>query len=148
MTSPFDWRTLVLAKHAQHVALVHFPIALYLAAVAFDALAAWTRREALAQAAYWNFTAAALSVVPVLATGVIAWQWQLEGQPVKGALRYHVIAAATAALLIIAAWWLQFRARKTAAPSLPGWRFWLESLGALAVLLTGHLGGFLSGVNG
>jgi uncharacterized membrane protein len=26
----------ILAKHAQHVALIHFPIALFTAAVAFD----------------------------------------------------------------------------------------------------------------
>ena len=27
--NPFDLRTVLLAKHAQHVALIHFPIALY-----------------------------------------------------------------------------------------------------------------------
>jgi hypothetical protein len=27
--SPFDIRTVLLAKHAQHVVLVHFPIALF-----------------------------------------------------------------------------------------------------------------------
>ena len=33
----------VLAKHAQHVVLIHFPIALFIAAVAFDYLAHWTK---------------------------------------------------------------------------------------------------------
>lgn len=37
--NPFDIRTVVLAKHAQHVVLIHFPIALFFAAVTFDGLA-------------------------------------------------------------------------------------------------------------
>jgi hypothetical protein len=28
MVNAFDWRTIFLAKHAQHVVLIHFPIAL------------------------------------------------------------------------------------------------------------------------
>jgi uncharacterized membrane protein len=35
--NPFDIRTVVFAQHAQHVVLIHFPIALFIAAVAFDA---------------------------------------------------------------------------------------------------------------
>ena len=38
--NPFDIRTALLAKHAQHVVLIHFPIALFTAAVAFDYLGA------------------------------------------------------------------------------------------------------------
>ena len=36
--NPFDLKSVLLAKHAQHVALVHFPIALIFASVAFDLL--------------------------------------------------------------------------------------------------------------
>ena len=36
--SPFDLKTVILAKHAPHVGLIHFPIALFTAAVAFDYL--------------------------------------------------------------------------------------------------------------
>ena len=38
MVSPFDLKSALLAKHAQHVVLIHFPIALFLAAVLFDYL--------------------------------------------------------------------------------------------------------------
>ena len=34
--NPFDWRTVALARHAQHVVLIHFPIALYLSGVVLD----------------------------------------------------------------------------------------------------------------
>jgi len=36
---PFDLKSAVLAKHAQHVVLIHFPIALYLTSVMFDFVA-------------------------------------------------------------------------------------------------------------
>jgi len=47
----FDPGTVLLAKHAQHVVLVHFPIALFITGVAFDLAAQWTKRKALAEAA-------------------------------------------------------------------------------------------------
>jgi len=77
--NPFDIRTVLLAKHAQHVVLIHFPIALFLTGVALDFVAALTRRRDLAVAAYYNLTFAALSALPAAATGLLAWQWELEG---------------------------------------------------------------------
>jgi uncharacterized membrane protein len=49
---PFDIKAALLAKHAQHVVLIHFPVALFMVGVAFDFLARWTKRQALAAAAY------------------------------------------------------------------------------------------------
>ena len=49
---PFDIKAALLAKHAQHVVLIHFPIALFIAGVAFDFLAQWTKQRILAAAAY------------------------------------------------------------------------------------------------
>jgi len=39
---PFDIKSALLAKHAQHVVLIHFPIALFIMGVAFDFLAQGT----------------------------------------------------------------------------------------------------------
>jgi hypothetical protein len=78
--NPFDWRYVVLAKHAQHVVLIHFPIAMF--------------------------------------------------------------------ILILWSWWLHFRARRTVGGIPPLWRFPVEFAGVLLLIITGHLGGFLSGVNG
>jgi uncharacterized membrane protein len=72
---PFDIRTAFLAKHAQHVVLIHFPIALFVMGVVFDLVAHRTKNRAVAAAAYYNLFAAAISTVPVLVTGVLAWQW-------------------------------------------------------------------------
>ena len=66
--NPFDPKTVILAKHAQHVVLVHFPIALFITGVALDWLGRWTKRNALGEAAYYNLLIAAVSTIPVIAT--------------------------------------------------------------------------------
>ena len=147
MTNPFDLKTVFLAKHAQHVVLIHFPIALFISAVAFDLIAQWTKRADLADTAYYNLLLAAISTIPVLATGVLAWQFQLEGQKLKGILLLHLVLACVSSATICLAWWVHFRARRRTA-ALPNYRLTLEVLGVGIVALTGHLGGFLSGVNG
>jgi uncharacterized membrane protein len=42
---PFDLKTVVLAKHAQHVVLIHFPIALLIIGVLFDFLGQWKKQR-------------------------------------------------------------------------------------------------------
>jgi uncharacterized membrane protein len=146
MVNPFDLKAALLAKHAQHVVLIHFPVALFITGVAFDLVAHWTKRRSLADAAYYNLLVAALSTVPVLVTGILAWQFQLEGQKLKGILLLHLIFACASALMIWLVWWVNFRARQR-EESLPGYRFPIALLAIAVVALTGHLGGFLSGVN-
>ena len=147
MISPFDLKTVLLAKHAQHVVLIHFPIALFITAVAFDLAAQWTKRRSLPDAAYYNLLVGAMSTLPALATGILAWQLQLEGQTLKGILLLHLIFGLVSSGMIWLVWWLHFRARRR-AEVLPIYRLAAELLGVGIVALTGHLGGFLSGVNG
>ncbi len=84
--NPFDPKTVLPAKHAQHVVLIHFSIALLITAVVFDFIAHWTKRRRLVDAAYYNLLAAAISTIPVVASGILAWQLQLEAQKLKGVL--------------------------------------------------------------
>jgi uncharacterized membrane protein len=146
MINPFDIKTALLAKHAQHVVLIHFPIALFITAVVFDLIALWTKRQGTADAAYYNLLVAAISTFPVLATGILAWQFQLEGQRLKGILLLHLVLACVSSVMIWLVWWLHFRARRQTR-ALPSYRLALELLGVGIIALTGHLGGFLSGVN-
>ena len=145
--NPFDIHYTLLAKHAQHVVLIHFPIALFITAVVFDLTAQWTKRPSLAHAAYYNLLAAAISTLPVLVTGLLAWQFQLEGQKLKGILLLHLILACVSSLMIWLVWWVHFRARRRTV-YLPSYRLAVEFLGVGLVALTAHLGGFLSGING
>jgi uncharacterized membrane protein len=145
--NPFDLKTILLAKHAQHVVLVHFPIGLFISAVGFDLVALWTKRRGLMDAAYYNLSLAAISALPVVATGVLAWRFALEGERLKGVLLMHLVLGWTSALLIWLVWWIHFRARRQSL-ALPVYRIALESVAVAIIMLTGHLGGFLTGVNG
>jgi len=147
MVNPFDLKTVLLAKHAQHVVLIHFPIALFISAVAFDLMAHCTKRSGLADTTYYNLLAAAISTFPVLATGILAWRFQLEGQKLKGVLLLHLVSACVSTAMIWLIWWIYFRARRR-AKTLPHYRLPIELLAVGIVALTGHLGGFLSGING
>ena len=144
--NPFDLKSILFARHAQHVVLIHFPIALFLVSVAFDFAAQWKRSAALAAVAYYNLTVAAVSAVPAVATGLMAWRWQLEGQKLKGTLLLHLLLGLASTVLIWLVWWLHLRGRKPER-TLSSYRFPLEVLAVAVVALTGHLGGFLSGVN-
>lgn len=141
-----DIRTVLLAKHAQHVVLIHFPIAAFMIAVGFDCAAQWTRRPALAAAAYFNLLVAAASTVPVIATGLVAWQWALEGQRLKGILLFHLVLGIASSVLIALSCWIHWRQRSRQS-ALPAYRLPVEAIGVLVVTLTGHLGGVLSGVS-
>jgi uncharacterized membrane protein len=143
----FDPQTVLLAKHAQHVVLVHFPIALFITGVAFEWAGRWTRRRALREAGYYNLLIAAVSTIPVVITGLLAWQLQLEGEKLKGILLLHLMLGGTSSLLICLVWWLHFRSRRPNATA-PELLWMLEALALATVGLTGHLGGFLSGVSG
>src|SRR5216683_6938685 len=145
--NPFDIHYTLLAKHAQHVALIHFPIALLITGSVFDFLSQWTKRRDLAEAAYLNFLAAAFSTIPTLATGILAWQFALEGQKLKGILLQHLVLALVSTAMIWLVWWVHFRVRRR-GQGLPIYRIPLELLAVAIISLTGHLGGFLSGVNG
>jgi uncharacterized membrane protein len=146
MVNPFDLRAALLAKHAQHVVLIHFPIALFITAVLFDLVAQWTKRRAISDAAYYNLLVAAISTAPVIATGILAWQFQLESQKLKGSLLLRLVLGCVSSAIIWLVWWVHLRARRR-AEVLPTYRLALEILGVGIIALTGHLGGFLSGVN-
>src|ERR1700732_25626 len=88
---PFDIKTVVLAKHAQHVVLIHFPIALFIIGVLFDFLAQSQKQPLLAAAAHYHLLVADVATIPVVVTGILAWQWELEGQELKGILLMHLV---------------------------------------------------------
>jgi uncharacterized membrane protein len=143
--SPFDLKAALLAGHAQHPVIIHFPIGLFIASVVFDLLAVWRKQPIFATVAFYNLLGAALTIPLAIATGLGAWRWQLEGATLKGNLLLHMICALTSALLIFLLSWLRSRLRNK--DRLPGIAYWAITLIALLVItLTGHLGGIVSGV--
>ena len=117
MVNPIDPKTVLLAKHAQHVVLIHLPIALFISAAAFGVIGQTTKIRGVAHTAYYNLLAAAISTLPVLATGLLAGQFQLEGQKLKGILLLRVVLAYVSSLMIWLVWWVHFRARRRTVPA-------------------------------
>ena len=98
--NPFDLKSVLLAKHAQYVAMVYFPIALIVVGVLFVLLSLRGQNLALLRAAYFTVIVAAISTVPTIATGILAWQLQSEGKAPKGNLRLHrILALCSSAIL-------------------------------------------------
>jgi uncharacterized membrane protein len=144
--NPFDLKSALLAKHAQHVVLIHFPIALFIASFAFDLLGRWRRSRNLATAAYYNLMAAAVATLPAVATGLLAWRWFLEGEKLKGNLRLHLLfGSLSAGMIWLLAWWRN-RLQRDAGQRLTAAYFAVALIAVFVVALTGHLGGILSGV--
>ena len=145
--NPFDLKAALLAKHAQHVVLIHFPIAMYLGGTVFDVCARIFRKSALAEVARWNFLFAAVMSIPAAATGVLAWQWALEGKRLKGVLLLHLLLACATVVGLWLTVWLRSNRKVTPEGATPLPMLMLEAGVCMIVSLTAHLGGFLSGVN-
>jgi uncharacterized membrane protein len=126
--------------------IIHFPIALFIISVAFDLLAIWKSNPTMAKAAYYNLVAAALTAPIAIATGLTAWQWQLEGARLKGNLLLHLVFALSASGMI----WLLcgWRVRQRKFPQrMPGILYIFLALATvLLIAIAGHLGGIVSGV--
>jgi uncharacterized membrane protein len=143
--NPFDLKAALLAGHAQHPVIIHFPIALFIASAFFEVLAVWRKQPVFASVAYYNLLGAVLTIPLALATGLGAWRWQLEGATLKGNLLLHMICALTSASLIFFLFWMRSRLRaKGSSPRIL--YFAVMGLALMAITLTGHLGGILSGV--
>jgi uncharacterized membrane protein len=145
---PFDLKSALLAKHAQHVVLIHFPIALYLTGTLFDVLGRVFRKPSFLDVARWNTLSAAVMSIPTAATGILAWRWALERQTLKGILLLHLVLGLT---VVVAMWvtvWLRSQRNSVADRSVSRSLLLVEIVVCLIVGLTAHLGGFLSGVNG
>src|ERR1700730_4480204 len=146
--NPFDLKTVLLAKHAQHAVLIHVHIALFMVGVAFDFLAQWAKSRSLAAAAYFNLLLAAGFTIPVVATVRVDRQFALQGQKLKGILLMHLVLGCISAVVIWVVFLIHLRTRRDPEKSLPTYRLSLEAIAVLLVVVTAHLGGFLSGVNG
>jgi uncharacterized membrane protein len=143
-----DLKSALPAKHAQHVALIHFRIALVVVSVVFDLLGFRKNSLALFNAAYYTAIAASISAAPAMATGILAWQLQFGGKPSRGNLRLHMMLALFSSVMIWLACWLHFQAQRKPQQPSPRLRSAIEIVAVLLTVLTGHVGGFVSGVNG
>ena len=143
--NPLDFRAAILARHAQHPVIVHFPIALFISSAIFEIIALWRKQPTFASVAYFNLLGAAVSIPFTIASGLVAWQWQFEGATLKGNLLIHVAFAISTAAIILLLCWRRYRLRMKGQSPRIGY-FAMMAVGLMLITITGHLGGILSGV--
>jgi uncharacterized membrane protein len=95
------------------------------------------QQSPLPAAVYFNLLLAAIFTVPVVATGLIAWQLALEGQKLKGILLMHLVLGCITSVLIWLVLWIHLRVRRHPEESLPRYRLPPEAIAVLLVGLTG-----------
>jgi uncharacterized membrane protein len=101
----------------------------------------------VAVAAYYNLFAVALGTKPAVIARILVWQFALEGQRLKGILLLHLIMGCTSTVLIWIVWLIHWKTQREQGAESPTYRLPVEVVTVAMVALTGHLGGFLSGVN-
>lgn len=77
----------MIPKNAFHPAIVHFPIALFMAGLLLDALGVITKHKTMLLAGWYNLMLAALSCVGAIGSGLLAMF--LKGYPFSGTVLTH-----------------------------------------------------------
>ena len=125
-----------VAKHPIHPMLVVLPIGLWVAALVFDIIYAFTDRPGLRIAAFWNVGAGVVAALLAAIPGFVDWL-SLTGRAARIGT-YHMILN-LAAVAIFAVNWL---VRTRVAADSP-WPLILSIIGVVGIGISGWLGGEL-----
>jgi len=131
-----------------HPLIVHFPIALALVAVGAEWWRSLTRQQGMSPLTRPLLWIAAIAAVFATATGWINAAHEHDGDISRTLDLHRWIGTGTTVALIAVAWWCQaltailIRPSAEAMAQLGSFR-WVALVGAIAVSVTGHLGGEL-----
>jgi len=132
----YDWARL-------HAALNDLPVALLLAAVLFDLLAAVTRRSTFRQVSFWTLMVGALGGVAAVLSGLQAEEVIPHGGAVHEVMETHeLLAFVTLGLFAVLALWRLFRENRMGAAE-RSLALALTVGGAGVLIATGMYGGRL-----
>ena len=144
---PFNLREALLAKHAQHVVLIHFPIALCIAGVTFDFVAYFTKRSALPRPPTTTSSWPRSATVPGRCDRSTCLAIPARRATTEGNTVATLAAGVTSSAMICVIWYVHFRSRRAPEQKLPRYCLAIELVAMGLIALTAHLGGYLSGVN-
>ncbi len=89
-----------LFGHPVHVALVHFPIGLLIAALPFDALGLWRGANSVWWAmGFWDIVLGLIAALPTAATGLLDYLAPMSDRKAERAATWHMIVNLTAVAL-------------------------------------------------
>jgi uncharacterized membrane protein len=128
-----------LPKNGFHPAIVHFPIALFIAGLLLDLIGLWTNQRTLLYAGWYNLVLAAISAVIGVLTGFAALF--LQSIPLAGIMRNHMLLGIGSAFVM----WMMvsLRVHRHEQMNIPIRLLYavLAVAGLLMIAYAGHLGG-------
>jgi uncharacterized membrane protein len=126
-------------KEAFHPAIVHFPIALFIAGLVLDLFGLILRNKTLLFAGWYNLVLAALGTFGAIATGWLALV--LLKVPVAGLIQQHIIMGALTTAVMWAMVALRVHRHEKTNGAIRVVYYLLAVAGFILVGYTGHLGG-------
>lgn len=135
--NPAEWAW--IPKNGFHPAIVHFPIALFIAGVFLDFLGYIRRDKTLLFAGWYNLVLGALSALAACATGVIAiWLQQI---PVSGLIRTHLTLGILATVIMWVLVGMRVHRHEKIGAGGRAVYYVLAAINLCVISYAGHLGG-------
>jgi uncharacterized membrane protein len=125
--------------NAFHPILVHFPIALFFASLAFDLLGVIRRDKTLLMAGFYNLVFALLGALGSLVTGFIAMR-RLQF-PFEGDTKAHIILAVSTTVILIILYAIRVHRHETMGTAARAIYLVVGMAGVVALAVAGHYGG-------
>ena len=130
-----------LAGHPLHPALVHFPLALWFAAVFWDVVGWWQPDPLWWQMAYWCLALGIVASLPALVTGLLEYIGLRPDDAGLDTATAHMMVMLSATAAFGASWLVRARTGAALAPSVAA--LTLSGGGAALLAVGGWLGGTL-----
>lgn len=135
--NPASWSW--LPKNGFHPAIVHFPIALFIAGLFLDFIGLIRKKDTFLFAGWWNLLLAAVSALGACATGLLAIL--LQSVPVTGLIRTHLSLAVLATVIMWIMVAMRVHRHEKIAPTARVVYYILAAINFCVISYTGHLGG-------
>ena len=124
-----------------HPMVVHFPVAFYLGAIAFDVMSRITPNPGLVLGGTYLLVGAFLGTLLAAPLGLIDWAGMVSGSSKKRLATRHMIAQLVAAAFFIVAFVMRWPDRAASQAEI-SWIV-IEGVGYLVLIVGQHLGGLL-----
>ena len=125
-----------VAKHPIHPMLVVLPLGLWVTALVFDIIHAFTGSPAMRTAAFWNVGAGVIGALLAAVPGFVDWL-PLTGRAARLGT-YHMLLNLGGVAIFAINWWLRTRLSADSP-----WPLVLSVVGVIGIAISGWLGGEL-----
>jgi uncharacterized membrane protein len=129
----------LVPKNAFHPAIVHFPIALFMAGLFLDALGMWKKHKTLLLAGWYNLLLGAISTLASIASGLAAMTFM--HLPFKGLIFNHLVLACIGTVIMWAMVALRYKRHDKMSTGLRAVYYVLAVIGCILIAYSAHLGG-------